>query len=392
MKKIYNLLLVAASALAFSACQENNIEIVETPGDSIQVEILSSSYATKSADSAYSKVEPVATYRLSDEGDKPLYLHVYKSLNRDLPFSAAPETKGAEITLDSLKKDASGFSIEGYLGDGKPTDASVHFLSESVVYSSGQWLMSTEYPWLAGVPTTFWSYYPSSTASINGTRAITLPGDTDEQDEISFTYTLPTPAASSPFNDAKNQQDLLFAYNNRTWAKGQTGKIGIMFEHALAAIKFDVSEVTSSFSVSNIAFKDIHSSGTCVASASSDSTVFAWSDLGALLKYSQDFTDADFEGGVQNRSKSDKMFFVIPQALESTAEIEVTFTPASGQTSLTSQVKSLPIDQVWEAGYVYTYELSYNPFSYQVIKESVDVSVKTYDNVHDADDNAFFKF
>ncbi len=253
--------------------------------------------------------------------------------------------------------------------------------------------MNNEYPWLAGVPTTFWSYYPSKDTTINGTRAITLPGETGEQDAISFSYTLPTPAASAPFNDAKNQQDLLFAYNNRTWAKGETGKIGIMFEHALAAVKFDVDGVSSSFGVSKIAFKDIHSSGTCAVTVSNDSTVFTWSNLGTALKYSQDFTDADFENGAQKVDKSDKMFFVIPQALESTAEIEVTFTPASGQTSLTSQVKSLPIYQivdpedpdafvnvVWEAGYVYTYELSYDPFTYQFGLSVAADSLKTFTN------------
>lgn len=391
--------MAATVFLTLASCQKNE-EQFEHRGVGIEVSLASADYSTKSSQSVK---EQLVSYLLSDEGDRPLYLNVYRSRNSDLPFVTAPETKGSTVTKETLRSGADAFTMEGYLGDGKSSGDPVHFMDGvGVTYSSGSWALDSDCMWRTNVPTTFWSYYPASGATVNGSRDIHLPGDPEDKDAISFEYTLPSPATGAPFNDALNQQDILFAYNTKTWEQGQSRKVDVMFEHALSAIVLDVRDVSAEYNVTNVAFRNIRSGGSCDVSVTEGFPVFTWSDLGEALDYSQDFGDDDFDGGVQDLYSSGKVFFMIPQSLESGAAIAVTFTPADTGSGASAEVKSLPIDTytdpytagaeaepvAWEPGYVYTYELSYDPFIYAFNLEDISDSSQVFSDPTDPDDKS----
>ncbi|MDO5442929.1 MAG: fimbrillin family protein [Bacteroidia bacterium] len=310
----------------------------------------------------------------------PLYLQEYIE-------DATAVTKGATVTTSSINIDGKSFLFDGWLeSTGRYTSGSdasgvcdpndetdYHFVDGvTVSHTGGAWTMSASAIWRNKVPTNFWSRYPVSLASGQGTLTVTLPGDTasdDEQKVLSLTYTMPAPGAVSGDTcvDAVAQQDLLFAYNSETWTDERgSNYVDVNFSHALAAVRFVFSDsFDADLSLSKIGINGIYTQGSCTVqgTASNNSVAYLWSSLAAktTTPYWQTFSKEEITNGTTDANA--KTFFIIPQTLSDDATVNVTFIHSDASTEdLSASLGGAAV--TWEAGKVYTYKISANSIDY----------------------------
>lgn len=317
------------------------------------------------------------------EGDNlpaPLYLQEYIE-------DASIMTKGATVTSDNINLDGRSFAFDGWLestgrytsgsdasGACDPNDETdYHFIDGATVsHTDGSWSMSASAFWRNKVPTNFWSRYPISLGSGQGTLSVTLPGDTasdDEQKALSVSYTMPLPGATSgeTCTDAIAQQDLLFAYNRETWTSERgSNYVDVNFSHALAAVRFVLSDsFDDDLSLSRIGINGIYTQGSCTlqGAGSTNSVSYSWTSLDAKTStpYWQSFTKEEIANGTTDSNS--KTFFIIPQTLSDDAKVNVTFIHSDSSTEdLSASLGGASV--TWEAGKVYTYKISANSIDY----------------------------
>lgn len=386
------LTIVLSGILICTSCGRLGIDIARKT-NAIKLNISSSSKSTKAAADA----KFVRTIELKGDGMEPIFLSEYVSDNLG-GFPVEEMTRGMITTTADINTAGKVFTVDAYLateiatadGSEDPDKTNFHFIdNRQVSYSGSLWQWDGSEPlWRNGIATTFWSYYPVSVA----TRTIHLPaGDTPNdiaQKSLSFEYTLPAPAMAAPYQDAQNQKDLLFAYNNETYTVNNSGtvsrnssnpaysrtdnQVDITFYHALAAVKFDISGVVRDFTIKTIAIENVVSGGSCSVTGPIAVDSFNWTQNSDLKAYAQDFTaDDDFEIGVGGRkvqkSTSEKVFFMIPQTLGEDARLAVTFEfPDHTTQTLYGDIKG----DEWLPGKYYTYALS---------KASGDLGISLFD-------------
>lgn len=344
-----------------------------------------------------------------------------------IPIASSDAVKGLIQTTESLNYEGQTFGMQGYLDDdmalysgeevSEDDKADYHFLKDAVVEYTGDnethsWDWSgvpaagTEEEknaarpkWRSGIATRFWSYYPAGIASI--VDDLEWPGDdvptstpSDAQQKVvRFSYVQPEPDATEPYQDAENEQDLLFAFNEQVYRSASDQVVHIHFYHALAAVNFDITTMGSTVEFgTEITLANVKNSGGCTVSGNPSGNVatFAWTDLTdtALESYSQSFDKAaDFEtlGTAPNEYKRQKVggnktFFMIPQKLSADTRLRIAFFFKNGGVPVRREMeigKLHPTDpdfMSWEAGKIYTYRITVGGSDYSLIDATLNVS------------------
>ena len=306
------------------------------------------------------------------------------------------DTKGKAMDLTGLKAEGH-FVLDAFLDkeaydftkDPKEEVDQEYIVSGgkyNVFFGSSDWYIKDtngkeSYTWIANDVTRFWCYWPEDSevdAASEGIREITT-APTIGSKSMKFSYTLPTSVAGS---DATIQKDLLFAYSERTYVDENDtdgDNITISFNHPLSEVCFCVSPDDATFDVSlsiqRIAVKGVKNSGSCVFDCEGSiqpetggKAMFTWTPGTTTADYSQDY-DVSFgskpsgwnsgtytsTGGTFHLYSSTNSFMMIPQALGTGAELEVTF-GNTGTGDPVTKTWSLNGD-TWKAGHYYKYKI-----------------------------------
>ena len=349
MKTSRTISLVLSSAmclLAISSCKHEDA-LPDSSSEKIKTTVSATDQFTKSS---YAAKGILAQTVVLDEEDG-LLLQEIVSDNLSQPFGdTEPDTKGTVVTTGNIATVYGQFGMEGFIDNPEEiglTDDK-YVIGGKVAYSNGTWTLTDksgkEYPWLRNVSYSFWSFAPMAHS---GTFAyVTAAG---KREKMTITdYEMPT--------SIQDQKDLLVAFNARSYPEDKKGKaVDILFRHALADIRFDVSPISEyGLTVNEITISGANSKGDCVISSTdlykSVEAGFDWTS-----NTSADFTMA---GAADH-------FFMIPQNFSGT----ITISLSNGKT-LTTALKTN-----WLAGKYYTYKLTYNGIEISV-DDNVDGNVK----------------
>ncbi len=331
-----------------------------------------------------------------------------------ITVNAANATKAAAITTSSLET-AGKFVLDVFAtdewtevdDDGKPITGTEHsagsYISSggaaNVLYSSannpytpydaarpdddyteGWYIYDAKsyeyYNWINGIKLRFWARYPQdSEINVNG-ASLSVSTLAHTSTTETFTYSLPTHVAGS---DATNQQDILFAYNERTKQKeDDNDDIDLTFNHPLSEIRFCVSPDDGTFDVSlqikSIEITQVPDGGSCVFNPAGTITgttkMFTWTPVTEALhikNYSQDYNagfDAAPSGWVGTEYDAtnhyhiytcQNAFMLIPHTTGSTTKIKITFWDTVEETDV---IREQSIEgTAWKPGYYYTYKI-----------------------------------
>lgn len=201
---------------------------------------------------------------------------------------------------------------------------------------------------------TFCSYAP---VACNGVRtAVEWIVPASNEISTSFSYTLPEPAVTVPFNDAERQQDLLFAIDRNQTRSGRkrngVSYAEVHFYHALTAVRFTRGAELNDCVIKDVTLQNFYGSGDCTFTRNLDGTQyrpeFAWTIPASseLTAYTQSFNstlDADVaradDTDPSNPTQGDPLdptvrdadpfndgeytFMMIPQLLDDNARIVI---------------------------------------------------------------------
>lgn len=262
-------------------------------------------------------------------------------------------TKGAPVTSDNMVTEYGRIVIDAAYRDGEIYTGRYNprqLKDVAVEYSpsEGEWIFKEiidgvekqrlfYWPEDDASTLTFCSYAPES--SVKGLQPTVSLLGWNNGTKLEFTYVQPAPAEASPYEDASNQKDLLFALNTQNRVKDVVdGKhyADINFSHALTGVKFVKGELQDCI-VKYIVLSNFKSEGN--ASAVPDGKnglTFTWSGQDVLETYRQDFgTDMrDLEKGesLDPTENEEYTFMMIPQALDESATITVGVEYTEGDT------------------------------------------------------------
>lgn len=397
---IKRLIVPGIMVLGLTACnQETEPHFRNADPQAIKITVSESSgMVTKAEDDNDSILfEDVYLGKVSEEDS--LLVSAYVEDYLAIPFELGEEiTKGTINDVNTLK--SSSFVLNGWLdfetlaaedlkGQSDSDKENYHFInSASVSYSDGKWSINQQCMWRSNVPSSFWSYYPSSLPTL--ASKIVWPGKTgdhEDQSSVRFDYTLPLPSSETDKTSAVKTQDILFAYNYQKVKFGEDPKdkehfgkiiegddeLYIHFYHTMAAVRFDISRlVAAGVEIKEIFIEDVAKEGSCLVEADgTDGVTFDWDvdyskKSGKLV---QTYSGSDFkgkglvnEGDVKNplnslQTDGSKFFFFIPQEVKGKdIKIGLSYTGADGMPK--SAETTLSHEQPWEAGKLYTYKLS----------------------------------
>lgn len=334
-------------------------------------------------------------------------------------------TKGKQITEDgadgSINIQEDGFKMAAYAEsnwwdntkpEGEPGSRSNpntpgSYFTADVTYS-GEWAISGSPKWLNNVFTTFWCWDMDTDSRISPSYTAGL----NPLGNLSFSYSLPDPDSSEPYDDAVNQKDMVLSYNSEYRSFLEDGsldtghssgsrtddKINIRFYHALCAIQFFTGNIPDGYRISRISLKNVAGSANfSVAPGTFDNAkkrwplIFTCSGYGATATYSQDCSIND--SAIADRSSSStrnlpgdtKTFFMIPCTFGAgtDAALEVTITNGSKDIVNTFSLEN----SSWDAGKYYTYKISAAGEVSVTINETCPIGGNTKSNVNFTNDN-----
>lgn len=200
---------------------------------------------------------------------------------------------------------------------------------EAVSFTNSIWQTVSPHYWSGKTNNTinFYAYYPSDISNISHTAG-SAP---------TLSYTVP--------NDVVNQIDIMTATTNNVTGNTNSST-SLAFSHIFAAVQFSIGSAgmptgaITGISLNNILYKGVYNfNGTWTPDATSKTsfsqTVSVPTNAGASIT-----------SGTQT-------FMMMPQTLESGANITVTYSNGGTLTQM--------ITGKWNAGNIYTYNLSYPP-------------------------------
>ena len=245
----------------------------------------------------------------------------------------------SEIPTDGvgLVSDGSSSLLYGTIGSDTPVFSTGTTLNCSMDGSTATWSYTngTRY-WVRGGAYSFRAVYPS-TASVTGNG-----------DQVAVSY-----------NMAAMNYDLMVGSACVTTAPPTGNSVDLQFIHACAAVRFlfkDENGTTApGFSLKSFSLQHLATSGkfTC-------GTTSAWGDLNSPLtetvyswtgSWSVPATYAVFDGLYDTG-----WYFVIPQTLDDSSAISLTYQAGEDTQVFQAQLPLNPISE-WEAGMVYTYKI-----------------------------------
>jgi len=326
-------------------------------------------------------------------------LDLQSGSNKNLRFTASTvngfTTKGAIIKTGipkTAENDSCKFLVHAFLeqegrSSSEPTPHYVNGAEFSYSSSNNYWSSSSCY-WRNQVKTNFWAIYPSA---YPGT--VTFKADTTDTDAAQktayFSYTM---TSSGSNNDAANQKDILFAYARNEYNSGND-VVNFCFYHALSAITFVAGKTNSSYGIGNVTIGGIKNKGNCtmtggpaVSPSEDDGKVdFNWTiQSGATLtNFTQDMgiSGTDIQEGM-NISGKTNTFFVIPQTIDPSAQISVTFVSNAGKPDVTKTItySQLGTDK-FEAGKIYNYKISFDGYNISIVLNDEGISAMVDENI-----------
>lgn len=156
--------------------------------------------------------------------------------------------------------------------------------------------------------------------------------------------------------NASTQHDLLVAknsvaYNNYT---GKVGKVPLTFDHACAALAFNVFMSTTlknqlnskTLTVSNILLRNVSNTGRYYFNTP------GWSDVSGSAYYTLNNSNIDIDTTPQ--ALSSNYLFVIPQKRDANGTTGIYLDITYAFTGQTETKATIPLDVDWQAGYQYT--------------------------------------
>lgn len=351
MNKSCHLIIVFASMLLISCQTLSEQELGRIDGTQIKPIVHTSFSGTRST-------EETRSMMMKNE-DGSLMLTCYAG-----PMSGMPSTKGYEVSTTSINSNGSRFTVDAFYDLEQDSEYEPHFLSDASCVKDGTtWRWENSDPrWKSDVDTYLWGKYIPSSADVAFTST--------SMEQLTFTYSAP----ESDDNDFLNSTDIALSYNKErrtlnddgTIAGGEASTVDITFNHAFAAVRFEMEPngIADDVNIKSIRLKGIYGSGSCtVAGAgygSASTALFNWTTTGAKRDFKQvlSTTKRSTDGRARliagDLSRGGSMeFFAIPQTLQN-AQVEIVFAKRGFQ-----QTRMVALQNVeWKAGYYYTYHIS----------------------------------
>lgn len=352
-------------AAFLTACQEDELTKTTTAAThAIKVSLC----PQPSDDGAASAPAQELTRTMTLPADS-LLMHELVSDNLTQPLTLMADqadTRATVVTTENIGTAYGSFGMEGFIDNytaipsAELSDFNLTATGQDQYISGGQctyssttrsWTLadgsSNPYPWHLGYQYTFWSYAPKTHA---GTFTYGSAGSRG---------TMTITGYANPIA-AKDQKDLLVAYNNRVFGTvssttNNDETVDIAFRHALAVVNFDVTALYANYGVDKVEIVNAYSMGDCAVTGSdlADTDVtkaFTWSNQGTKKTFEM---TSGFDAGTDPDH-----FFMIPQTLPSDAKIKITVTKIGESTPVVWET-AMPTSTTWKAGKVYTYKLEY---------------------------------
>lgn len=254
----------------------------------------------------------------------------------------ARETRGAVITTETLNE----FSMHWNQDESSYADYTVKRGSD------GKWIPT---------PTNNDSQVGGVWPSVDNSAPISFYAHTAR----TFNYNGGNRYISFSIEEASaNQSDLLLSRVTNVTYSGTGGVIWFTFDHACAAVEFNI-QITNklktekgieSLTVNSVVLKDIAKTGDCYYSSVSNNHIGEWKKVGVRQGNDESgYTDYTLTTGALTVTTSPKplpcnTMFVIPQTLGSESKLEIGYTSSAQKD--TTAVISLK-DTKWEAGHLY---------------------------------------
>lgn len=301
----------------------------------------------------------------ADDGGDTLYLHTSVESNLTaVTADEAPKTRGVPVTTTNFKTVCTDFGVTAYTQDAH----TLYMADEKVSTESGG-------IWSPDGGVRYWpegdaklDFYAHAPYRFSGSDKIIIGDD----NTMSFSYAVPT----NNGEDAVAQPDVMLAYTACGRADGK-GTVPLKFAHALAGVKFVAKDIAGC-TINSITLKGLYGKGYCTftpgtAEGSTLSGTFAWTGLAEKKDFTQNYnvTLNDQQTGQQQITDKNPAttFMMIPQALDgATVEINLTTTETKQTHTLTGKLAIGSLTK-WEAGNIYTYEISTESINWEYVFE-----------------------
>lgn len=336
--------VLAACALAAAACSED--EIISSQGFDSNVIGFGVTTATDAPDSLSRapQAEETPVVLLGKDKQDTLYLHTSITENRSVPSPRKASTRGVPVNNGNFEDVCGSFGVTAY------TDNGALFINNEevkTVSADGKWTTDETYFWPEGI-LHFYAHAPYNNNNITITD--------NENNNISFDYTVP--------NEATAQPDILFAYQACSKAQSTGGTVPLIFDHALAGVKFVTDDITAGTIIKSITLKNLYGAGSCTYTGGTGT--FAWTPNGDKKNFSETLNVESTGETDQAITTPEATFMMIPQSLTGVT-VEVAVQTADGQDyTLTG---SLASTGKWEAGNIYTYYISTESINWEYFFE-----------------------
>lgn len=343
MKKL-NLIFSVLCAICLAGC--NREEPSVSLSDNMDVAVNAGRYVDTKAwagDTAAGEELLCTRQFVTEEGDT-LYISAYLSdMEVSLPSpmeGLEKETKGAPVSSSNLGTLYGQISTTVYDADGiyvsEDKDGNTTTMEDvSVTYASGKWgFGGTTYYWpKAGGDLYFCSMAPVELLSgSDETGSVTNLSWNGTDKKYSFNYIMPAPETDEAPNDAMNQKDILIGVDTNNKSNGSKAKINLY--HALTGVRFVMGETLELMpsKVSRVSLNNFFSQGTATfdpsVTPSDTQPNVTWSNLSERKSYTQSFSATETASWTKNQSfdgtaNNEKTFMVIPQKLETNAELSI---------------------------------------------------------------------
>lgn len=343
------LLLLSLCICTLAVVQSCHEEIVpENDGDMIGFKVTNDMEAvTRSGDDVQEIPIEVA--------DKILNLTLLTEDNGNGACSyGEPATRGA--AYDNGSHMVSAIRATALIENGSGGD--IYIKDENISITEGKGRSSHFWP---EKPLSFFAYAKSGD---NGTMTAPVFQRADGNCTGTFSYTLPSAAATDPKKDATNQPDIIFAITP-DHSKTDGTEVGLVFHHALAAIIFKVGSMPDDIYLNSIAIDGVYSSGDCsLTPAAGNDVKFVWTSQKQLGRYTENISKNAVAG--EQMGGEDAIFMMIPQTLGDDAKLILSFSVSGKELSLEKSFKD--IVPTWEADKKYVFTLG--------IPDEVEVEVE----------------
>lgn len=358
-------LTLALSSVVFVSCDTMDDDFTHADSNNIRFSVdadtdgLPMTRATRYADS------PVVM--LGEGSRDTLYLHASVDVNTTtVSKEEKAGTRGVPVNTQNFKNVCKDFGVTAYT----QTDHKLYMANEKVSTENGG-------AWSPDGGVRYWpeddaklDFYAHAPYEFSGSDNITI-GDGNT---MSFSYAVPT----NNGEDAVAQPDVMLAYTacGRDDTDGK-GTVPLKFAHALAGVKFVAKDIAGC-TINSITLKGLYGKGECTftpgtAEGSTLSGTFDWTGLDDKKDFAQnyDVTLNDQQTGQQQITdkNSATTFMMIPQALgDATVEINLTTTKNQQPHTLTGKLAIGNLTE-WEAGNIYTYEISTESINWEYVFE-----------------------